>query len=99
MSKYNPDSHNRRISNHEKMLRQRGLNKQFYAPPKEEQEKIKRLYVNCPVGYYVDHIYPVAKGGLHCLSNLQYLTNKDNGRKGAKIPPNIDIDGTKILWS
>ena len=46
---------------------------------------IKLYYLACPDGYEVDHIYPVSKGGLHMLSNFQYLTAHDNRVKGAKI--------------
>jgi 5-methylcytosine-specific restriction endonuclease McrA len=33
---------------------------------------------------HVDHIKPLAKGGLHCLRNLQLLEPIDNQRKGAR---------------
>lgn len=33
---------------------------------------------------HVDHVRPLAKGGLHCLNNLQLLTPKENLRKHAK---------------
>lgn len=36
------------------------------------------------LGLHVDHVKPLAKGGRHCLHNLQYLTPLDNLRKGAK---------------
>lgn len=36
------------------------------------------------LGLHVDHVKPLAKGGRHCLHNLQYLTPLDNMRKGAK---------------
>lgn len=35
----------------------------------------------------VDHVRPLAKGGKHCLHNLQLLTPTDNRRKGAKWIP------------
>ena len=44
----------------------------------EEQKKIKEFYDDCPIGYEVDHIYPVSKGGHHRISNLQYLTITEN---------------------
>jgi 5-methylcytosine-specific restriction endonuclease McrA len=34
--------------------------------------------------FHVDHIIPIAKGGLHTVHNLQILEAKDNLRKGAK---------------
>jgi 5-methylcytosine-specific restriction endonuclease McrA len=33
---------------------------------------------------HVDHVRPLAKGGKHCLHNLQLLTPLENMRKGAK---------------
>ena len=34
--------------------------------------------------YHVDHIKPLAKGGVHHPSNLQVMRGKDNIKKGAK---------------
>lgn len=46
---------------------------------------IKEFYKNCPEGYEVDHIVPLSKGGLHTISNLQYLTVSENRKKSNKI--------------
>jgi 5-methylcytosine-specific restriction endonuclease McrA len=35
------------------------------------------------LGMHVDHIKPLARGGLHCLKNMQLLPPSDNRRKGA----------------
>lgn len=51
----------------------------------DEKILIGRFYKNCPKGYEVDHIIPVSKGGKHRLSNLQYLTMKENRKKSNKI--------------
>jgi len=59
--------------------------KKFQTPIDANLEEIKRFYLNCPDGYEVDHVIPISKGGLHTLSNLQYLTSVDNKRKGAKL--------------
>ncbi len=59
--------------------------KKFQTPADEDLNAIKEFYLNCPVGYEVDHIIPISKGGLHSLSNLQYLTPRDNKRKNAKL--------------
>jgi 5-methylcytosine-specific restriction endonuclease McrA len=51
--------------------------------------KIKEIYRNCPDGYEVDHIIPLAckeASGLHCEFNLQYLTAKENQQKKNKLP-------------
>ena len=82
--------------NHATLLYMKNLSAQFNALPSKEQQSILSFYLNCPKGSHVDHIYPLSKGGLHCLSNLQYLFAKDNLAKYNKIPPNTNIDGTAI---
>lgn len=47
--------------------------------------KIREIYLNCPIGYEVDHIIPLSKGGKHHENNLQYLTIAENRKKGNKI--------------
>ena len=34
----------------------------------------------------VDHIIPISKNGMHTLSNLQYLTIRENRQKSNKLP-------------
>jgi transposase len=55
------------------------------TPLNEDRQALREFYKNCPKGYEVDHIMPLSKGGLHTLSNLQYLTSSDNRRKKDKI--------------
>lgn len=55
------------------------------TPPDADRKAIKAFYDACPIGYEVDHIVPISKGGLHTLHNLQYLTITDNRKKGAKL--------------
>lgn len=45
----------------------------------------KRISDCIGIQFHVDHIYPLAKGGLHKLSNLQLLPAKINIRKKDKI--------------
>lgn len=47
----------------------------------EEIQNINDFYRNCPLGYEVDHIQPISRGGKHILSNLQYLTKQENMKK------------------
>ena len=55
------------------------------TPDGVDIHELQAFYVNCPDGHEVDHIVPVSKGGLHCLSNLQYLTVSENRRKSNKL--------------
>jgi 5-methylcytosine-specific restriction endonuclease McrA len=55
------------------------------TPIDADRKAIKEFYSNCPDGYEVDHIIPISKGGLHTLSNLQYLTISENRRKSNKL--------------
>ena len=59
--------------------------KKYQTPIDEDLSKIKLFYQNCPVGYEVDHIIPISKGGPHSITNLQYLTNSENRKKWCKI--------------
>lgn len=52
---------------------------------RQEIEDIKQFYMHRPKGYHVDHVVPLSKGGLHHLSNLQYLTAEENLRKNAWV--------------
>lgn len=63
--------------------------KKNQTPPDADLKAIKEFYLNCPIGYEVDHVIPISKGGLHSLENLQYLTISDNRKKWCKIvePP------------
>lgn len=57
-------------------------------PKWSDKEKVKEIYLKCPVGFEVDHIIPL-KGdlvsGLHNEFNLQYLTAKDNQSKSNRF--------------
>lgn len=59
--------------------------KKNQTPMDADISAIREFYLNCPAGYEVDHIYPLSKGGLHTLENLQYLTIHENRKKSNKI--------------
>lgn len=61
----------------------------------EEYYQIEQFYEDCPPGYHVDHIISLAMGGLHRLSNLQYLPARVNAKKATKESWEPD-DYTKI---
>ena len=55
---------------------------------KDELNMMQFFYIKCPEGFDVDHIVPLQGrnvSGLHVLSNLQYLTKEENGRKANKF--------------
>lgn len=54
---------------------------------------IKLIYENCPLGYHVDHIHALARGGIHHQDNLQYLPSSENCRKCA----DRDYDQSKAI--
>jgi len=58
----------------------------------EELEEIRLFYKNTPEGYVVDHIKPLSKGGLHQLSNLQYLTPDQNLHKSTKNIRKVNLN-------
>ena len=83
------------FSSEEKIKRTKAMHKEAtlrYLAKRKNQtpsniivKDLQQFYFNCPVGYEVDHIVPISKGGLHSLENLQYLTASDNRRKSNKI--------------
>lgn len=55
------------------------------TPADSDRPAIMLFYAACPEGYEVDHKIPISKGGLHTLSNLQYLTRSENRKKNNKL--------------
>lgn len=61
--------------------------KKHQTPVGADLDAIKLFYANCPIGYEVDHIIPISKGGPHSIENLQYLTISENRKKSNKLVP------------
>jgi 5-methylcytosine-specific restriction endonuclease McrA len=59
--------------------------RKYQTPADEDIKSLQEFYLKCPKGYEVDHIIPISKGGMHSLSNLQYLTRSENRKKSNKI--------------
>ncbi len=55
-------------------------------PPDADLKLIRKIYENCPSGYYVGHVVVLAAGGAHHQDNLQYLQASENCRKGKNKP-------------
>ena len=55
---------------------------------KEQMQQIKQFYIDCPIGFEVDHIVPL-KGnnvsGLHAPWNLQWLPDIVNRMKSNRV--------------
>jgi hypothetical protein len=72
-------------ANHMSNLRR---SRKICATPKwANLAKIRKIYAECPEGYEVDHIVPLAGRtvcGLHVEHNLQYLTPRENQAKKNK---------------
>jgi len=69
-------------------VNKRRANKLNATPKWSEDKLIKEFYKNRPKNYHVDHIIPLQNNlvcGLHVISNLQYLTAKDNLSKGNRF--------------
>ena len=59
-------------------------------PPWVDFSNINLFIDDCPKGFHVDHIIPLAGKtvcGLHVLENLQYLPARENSSKNNKIDP------------
>lgn len=75
--------------NHKQTLTR--LKKNGLVPPNIDEEKIYQKYLECQIkihstgnAYEVDHIKPIADGGLHTHDNLRVITRVDNVRRQRK---------------
>jgi hypothetical protein len=83
----NPRHRNALSTLYKKVVRQR-------TPAWADIDAIKEIYKNCPIGYHVDHIFPLrgdTVSGLHVAENLQYLPAKENLKKNKSIKGLPDV--------
>lgn len=69
-------------------------------PKWQSMAELDRFYKNKPEGYQIDHIIPLKHPdvcGLHCVSNLQYLTPEENAVKSNKWDGSYDNASWKKL--
>jgi 5-methylcytosine-specific restriction endonuclease McrA len=83
-SRYLGEEHKKRIRNEIAARRRARQRNQTPVLSEDDKKKIQKFYLNCPKGYEVDHIVPLAKGGLHHPDNLQILSMTENRKKGSK---------------
>lgn len=83
-SRYLGEEHKRRIRNEIAARRRARMRNQTPELTKQEKSKLQEYYLICPKGCEVDHIKPIAKGGLHHPNNLQILTKHENRKKWCK---------------
>jgi len=87
--KYIKTERGRIITKVNKVMRQQ--RECIYIPTKEEKTLMWDMYAEMRErrrngeDVTIDHIVPLAKGGLHKLSNLQFLDFKKNREKGCKL--------------
>ena len=84
-ARYKGKFHKRSMRNKHAATRRARLKNQAPELTKEENMLLSIIYENCPNGFEVDHIIPLAKGGLHHPNNLQYLSMVENRKKGSKL--------------
>jgi hypothetical protein len=66
------------------------------TPVWADLQKIQEIYLNCPPGHHVDHIFPLKSDkmcGLHVENNLQYLPAKENISKGNRVSLEKQLTG------
>jgi hypothetical protein len=78
-------------ANHALVIAAATLRKKYIkqrTPAWADLKAIAAIYSNCPPGHHVDHITPLRGkkvNGLHIETNLQYLPDLENLRKGNKF--------------
>jgi len=66
------------------------------TPAWADLKKIEEIYLNCPPGHHIDHIFPLISPimcGLHVESNLQILPAKENISKGNRVSLEQQLNG------
>lgn len=88
--RYN-SSDNGKVANANKAAKRRARVRN-QLPNDANFDKIREIYTECRkisvetgIPHEVDHIIPIAKGGLHHQDNLQIITMTENRKKGSTI--------------
>ena len=66
------------------------------TPAWADLKKIEEIYLNCPPGHHIDHIFPLISPimcGLHVQNNLQILPAKENISKGNRVTLEEQLNG------
>lgn len=66
-----------------------------------DRNLLEQIFVNCPVGYEVDHIIPLnhkIMSGLNIPENLRYLPKKENGKKNNKLDSELKFKLNPLDW-
>ena len=89
-AKYNA-SEKGKVANANKSANRRARVKN-QLPNNANFDRIKEIYAECRnisnttgIPHEVDHIIPIAEGGLHHENNLQIITMRENRKKGSKL--------------
>lgn len=92
--------HNNQIYYNDK-FRKRKEKQQLATPKWIDLNLLEQIYINCPIGFQVDHIIPLSNkimSGLNIPENLRYLPKKENQKKGNRLDSELKFELHPIKW-